>query len=178
MDRRPDRSLEQIPRAIAVRASGPTWFHEELVTPFLREAADPLTEEGFAWLGDAAGEFEVPQGLFETEEHETGPVAMIGGIPEAIAVAIFLGTSVGSWAVGRICDAIWDGRIRPALRQLSERRQEDTDLARRSIVVRIGAWFDTDGVFVEVIAELRPGETLETVEELVPEAFRRAFTWV
>jgi hypothetical protein len=165
------RSLKALSPALTSWQSGSVSFAGKLSMPFLEESILGLIEDGFS------EEPEIPVGLIDAQK--SGPTAVFG-VDDAIVVgiAIFLGTAMGQWAVGRICDEIWDKRVGPAFRKLLRRRKQGKGLAEKPLTFSFGAWFDTDTVFVQVIATLQKGESAEGIETLVPEAFRRAQAWL
>jgi len=166
-----ERSLKDLSPALTSWQSGQLFFTGKLSMPFLRESVHGLIQDGFS------EEPEIPAGLINTQE--SAPTGIFG-VDDAIVVgiAVFLATSMGQWAVGRVCDDIWDKRVKPAFRKLLKRRKQEKGLAERPLTVSFGAWFDTDGVFVQVIATLKKGESAEGIETLIPEAFRRAHAWL
>jgi len=157
-----------IPIEIASYQSGKLSFSNDLAMPFLEEAVIPLVQEGITETS------QYPIGF--TNVQTAGPTAIFGVDDAIVGIALFLGTGMGQWAIGRICDGIWVKTVRPALRHLFQRRREE--VGERALTFSFGAWFDTDGVFVQVITTLQQGEDAKKVEELVPEAFRRALTWI
>lgn len=102
----------------------------------------------------------------------------IGVAALTVGLSLFLGSSVGSWAVGHVCDSVWDKRVGPALEQLLDRRRDDPAAFWNAWTFRFGVWFDRDKVFVQVVGEIAGGDDGRALLELVPEAFRRAHEWL
>jgi hypothetical protein len=149
---------------------GKTTTNEELSLPFLFEAVSGLIEDGFEEQSQLPIDVISPQRTQPTAIFGVDDVALIG-------IAAFMGTSVGSWSIGRVCDDLWDKKIKPAVRNLYRRRKKN-GLDGQGVTLSFGVWFDVDQVFVQVIAALEPGQDSKAVEDLVPEAFRRAETWI
>ena len=149
---------------------GRVTVNEELSLPFLVEAIRGLTEDGFE---------EKSQLPIDVISHQKTLPSGVFGVDDAalIGIAIFMGTSVGSWSIGRVCDQVWDGKSKPAVRNLFGRRKEKC-LDSQKVILTFGVWFDVDQVFIQVIATLEPGHDSKVIEDLVPEAFRRAEAWI
>lgn len=166
-----ERALKDLSPALTSWQSGQRSFTKKLSMPFLEESVLGLIQDGFS------EDSEIPAGLIDTQK--SAPTGVFG-VDDVIIVgiAVFIGTAMGQWAVGKVCDEIWGKRIAPAFRKLLKRRNEEKGMDERPLTVSFGAWFDTDSVFVQVIATLQKGESAEGVETLVPEAFRRARAWL
>jgi hypothetical protein len=154
---------------VIVYDHGSTSFRRELASPFLQDAVASLVQE------ESPSNYEYP--IKFAKDIETNPTAMFGVDDAIVGIALFYRTPIGQWAFGRFCDEVWDKKIRPALRKLFLRRKEE-GAGDRALTFSFGAWFDTDRVYIQVIATLRQGEDATKIEDLVPEAFRHALSWI
>jgi hypothetical protein len=174
-----ERGLSEVPRAFSLTWGGKNHPVQELARPFLDELEGELTgAAGFQLLRQSFDDFHIPDEIFGLRKRDKGPTAVIDGITLVVGLSVFLGTSIGGWAVSRVCDDVFDAKVRPALARLFQKQQQDKILRRRELIVRFGAWYDTDGIFVEVIAAIGPEDDRDRVEELLPEAHRRALVWI
>ncbi|HVA54106.1 MAG TPA: hypothetical protein VNF05_11420 [Acidimicrobiales bacterium] len=148
---------------------GTNSFRRDLAYPFLEDAVGSLVQEG------PASTYEYP--IKFAKDVETRPTAMLGVNEAIIGISLFYRTPIGQWAFGRFCDEVWDEKIRPAMRKLFLRRKEE-GTGEGALTLSFGAWFNTDRVFIQVIATLNKGEDAKGIDDLVPEAFRSALTWI
>jgi hypothetical protein len=149
--------------------SGKLTFADELAMPFLRESIFALIKEGHE---------EVDEYPIEIAAVGKVPTAFFGVDDAVVGILLFSHTPMGQWAINRICDNVWDKTVRPAFRKLIKRRDKNGGLDGGALTLTFGAWFETDNVFVQVIASLKTGEDPKKIESLVPEAFHRARNWI
>jgi hypothetical protein len=150
--------------------SGKFSFSTELAMPFLEEAVGVLVKDG----GTETDRYPI---TFEAIGAK-GPIALFGFDDAIVGIMIFLHTPMGQWAVDRICDALWDKGLRPAVRRLFKRREKESGFGARPLTLCVGAWFDVDTVFVQVIVSLKQGEDAKKAQKLIPQAFQLAYDWI
>ena len=168
---------DDIAKAVRCGLGGPTSFHEEVGLPFVKELVEELGAEGFDENLEA---FDIPVDIMPSQKVK---VTNVFGVDDAIfvGVSIYLAGKVGSWALGRVCSSIYDGKIKPALKRLAgklrkaELRSPTPD---RPVIVRLGTWYDSDNVLVLVIADVRSDDELNNVGQLATEAQEAAIKWV
>jgi hypothetical protein len=150
---------------------------------FLSDIAQPFSNDVFEQLasldvGESLDEFDVPPDLFPPSR---GPTNMAGLNLLMVGVVHFVGTSVGSWAVGKVCDEIFDAKIRPALVRLRmklTKKERWQPTKERPLNFRFGVWYDVDKVYIDVRAEATSLTELEQLEGLVPQAHKSALPWI
>ena len=149
---------------------------QEYVLPFVRDVADGLHEAGLADLGKSGLRLSVPNELLGGGTR-TSPTAVIDPWTVFVGVSLFLGATVGDWALGKMLDEIYEAKIRPALKKLLTRTRAQKD--GPGLVFTIGTWFDVDEVYVEVVVETGPeDEDIDGYDDLVKQAWLQARDWV
>ena len=162
------------------RFQGSASDYRNIAGPFVEGAEHRLRTMGFVdaseWLASSATNTNPP---FELAKRTQTFRADIGLSGVAVGIVIFLGSTVGSWAVSKVCDEIYEKGIRPHLRatlkRLTKKRQETP---HRSLAFQFGVWFAADNVYVQVIMEIDPGEDSEKLQALIPQAFVYARQWL
>lgn len=145
-------------------------FQREFWSP----TGESLEAEGFEYVGDIDGSLHLPPTL-STEYRQIQPTAVLGIDDAIVGISLFIATGVGQWAIGKICDELWERRFRdPLARMLKRRRTEG--YADKSMGVLFGVWYDTDGVYIGAVATLTADGENEV--ELIPEAQRRGLEWI
>jgi hypothetical protein len=165
--------------AYSIRSSGPHKQNKIAVELFSVPAEMSLEAEGFEFVGDVHSSLHLPPGLLP----EAGPTGAEGAtqvIPIALAIVgvhIFLTTPLGDWAVGKVCDEIWDNKLRGPLRKLFKRRREE-GYGDRRLAISFGAWYDSDGVYIGAEGELNAEDADTGVADLFPAAQRAGLAWI
>jgi hypothetical protein len=100
--------------------------------------------------------FSAPKGLFPKSKLEDRfPRADLVISALVVGIILFLGTSVGSWVVGKLCDEYYNAKLRPALVGLVRRwRKDKYSRGKHSPVAISDHWFDVDQVLVRVALPL------------------------
>jgi hypothetical protein len=165
---------------VGYKGSYTTSEFDEVVMPFLKNVDSGLRKLGFVdaqeWLLNY-GSSDVPLALTRRV-----PASRTGSaISEfLIGIGIFLGSSIGGWAVKKFCDEVYDVSIGPSVRQLMTKLAKRNQNEQESRILRfqLGVWFATDRVHVQLVLETDGKEDTEVLMTLIPEAFRRAQRWV
>src|SRR5215203_5779854 len=97
-------------------------------------------------------------------------------LPLVATVSIFLGTSVGAWAVEKVCDELYEAKNTPCIQELAPQLREKRKRKRENslIIVQSRVWYDVDQVMVNVVVIADSEEELEQAEPLIPEAHKKA----
>ena len=174
-----DKSLTDIKIDVIEFARGRTSMHDELATPFFGDFEKQGADLKFT--GTLEG-FSVPDDISSAYRARNGGRPAVWGVGELIALVLFLGASIGSWAVGKVCDELYANKVRPALKALKDRlsnlwSNEDGTLFQQH-TFQFGVWYDVDRVFVLVIAEYNTPKELDVIDDLIPRAHRAAFAWI
>ena len=157
--------------AIAASMSGDPSFQSELAFPFSKEVVKSLSEAGVPELDDSH-DFSPPPWLAARAGQP--PTAMLDPLSLGVSLVLFSRTPAGEWAIEKICETLWEGAAKPALRRLFGRREPGTRAATETVRLRMAMWFEEDRLFVEVVADVAPGDDVRTLEQLISEAFRLA----
>lgn len=148
--------------------------------PFFEGAEHKLRKMGFVdaseWLASSATSTNAPFELAKRTQTFRADIGLSGVV---VGIIVFLGSTVGSWAVSKVCDEIYEKGIRPHLRatlkRLAKKRQGPP---HRGLVFQFGVWFAADNVYVQVIMEIDPVEDGEKLQALIPQAFVYAREWL
>lgn len=174
-----EKSFSAVLQRVLVIHAGRTTPNKVLGEPFVQEVVESLRNSGY---GNAVDN---PQGYPYGDGYPYG-VGSRGFTADAgvgefvIGFSIFLGTSVGSWAVGKICDDLWAQKIAPALRNMAakyKRRFEKKENAI-DVIFRLEVYYGHDDLKVVVYSKSSSTASIESLERLVPEAEKRALAWV
>ena len=168
---------DNIAKAVRCGLGGPTSFHKEVGLPFVKELVEELGAEGFDENLEA---FDIPAGVMPSREFKATNVFGVDDVI-FIGVSIYLAEKVGSWALGRVCNSIYDGKIKPALKGLAGKLRKTkvwVPTPDRPVIIKLGTWYDSDKLFVLVIADIRSDDELDNVGQLVTEAQKSALEWV
>lgn len=171
---------EQVWDGIDVRAYSMATYgklNERIVSrEFWGPAGAQLEAEGFEYVADLDDGLSLPPAL-QIEPSSSRPTAVIGVDDALVAISLYLAVRVGDWAVGRVCDYLWDRRMRKPLDTMLERRRAE-GYANETMVFAFGVWYDLDGVYIGTRATLGPDEDGATLADLTPEAQRRGLEWI
>ena len=143
------QDLETIDRTALDSLGGTNTWLDSLTMPFIKDAQSALTPAGF---GDSLIGLHVPPGLLPRGGQPV--TAIVGPAELLLGISIFLATSIGSWAVGKVCDEILDKKIGPSFRELKKRYVQTGPNPPPPIKFEFSVWYDVDEVYVRVIAEL------------------------
>ncbi len=159
----------------ALGAFGSSTFWENVILPFVNDTGEVLKSAGFT---DALDSFSAPSGIYSRKPRF---VADAGATTIFIGLMVFLGSSIGSWAVGRTCDHFFDENIKPVLKRLKKRIEKRDDEGGGSFhpfEVRCGLWYEPERVLVQVLVQIeRPGD-LKTASLHIAAAQRAAANWL
>jgi hypothetical protein len=179
-----EKKLEQIPRAAAGASRGKFSQMEEFGQPFFDEIWEALHQAGFVDFDPSymQDNFDVPAEISAIEIRTGQPTMVFGPGEFCLAISLFLGTSLGQWAVAKAYDEVYNAKLRPALQNLFAklRKRRNAKRGTRSPEITtlvFNFWFDTSQVLVRVLAKVKPEEDHNAVEALVPEALRKALAW-
>lgn len=174
-----EQGLGDLPvRAYDIRLSGPYKQNKIASELFGLPAGTSLEADGFEFVGDVDSSLHLPPGLLP-ETGRTGAEGATQAIPALalLGVHIFLQTPLGDWAVGKVCDEIWDHKLRGPLRKLFKRRRKE-GYGERRLAISFGAWYDIDGVYIGAEGELNAEDADTGVADLFPAAQRAGLAWV
>jgi hypothetical protein len=120
--------------------------------PFVTDSDEVLKEIGFV---DTIAGFTTPNELLPGRSREI--TADLGASGAFIGLMIFLGSSVGSWAIGKACDGLFESKLRPVLARLTEKIRS-VRAQKRSLGVpfqfRCATWYEHDQLLVQVTVEI------------------------
>ncbi len=156
--------------------AGPNHELQKIVKPFMNEVYEGLEEEGFK--SEDLRDFNIPGNLLPAPEFHTGPRGDFGASALVIGVSVFLGTTIGAWAVEKVCDEVYDVKIRPAFRNLLTNWGKSKNKQHPATTIRFSIWYDVDQIMVNVVAEGSSKEELKQASELIPEAHKAALSWL
>lgn len=165
---------------IAVRAYTITSYgllrERKIQSEFWSPAGESLEADGFEYVGDVDDSLNLPPTLLSKSRNMEPTMAV--GVDDAIVIlSLFIATSVGQWAVGKVCDELWERKFRkPFARMLKRRRSEG--FASKPMTVSFGVWYDTDGVYIGATATVTADDWDNRLADLIPEAQRRGQEWV
>jgi hypothetical protein len=135
-----------------------------------------LEADGFEFVGDIKDSLHLPPTMAPASG-EISPTAVIGADDAIVAVSLYIAATVGQWAVGKICDILWERQFRNPLVKMLKRRREE-GFADKPMIVSFGVWYDTDGVYIGATTTLTGGEDEDRLADLIPEAQRRGLEWI
>lgn len=161
---------EQPTEAIITSMRGSLTFQHDLAFPFLTEVVEALDDVGIPELDDSQNF--TPPSWWEERKTTQLPTAFLDPVSLVVAIVLFSRAPAGAWAIDRICDTLWEKAARPALTGLVGKRKPGSSGGSNTVRFRIGTWFEEDKLFVEVVADLEPGDNGRALEQLVPQAFR------
>jgi len=173
-----------IEKGFLVSAGGMLFAQNEIVMPFLHDAASKLKALGFT--GDDKA-FDLPQDVFKGLHSSKDPQAFIEPITFLMGISIFLGTPIGVWAVNKVCDEVYNNAIRPAFqsawasffkRNKGGKKKQEQMLLVSPVRFTFGVWYDVDKIYIRVIAEIEKAEELEKIQPLVAEAHKAGLQWI
>lgn len=155
---------------------------KDYAMPFLAEIDNSLAELGMGTGEQStdASSFSVPEGLFpKSKLADTLPRADLGISALVVGVTLFLGTSVGSWAVQKLCDEYYNAKVRPALVGLVRRWRKDKHSRGKPPPVAVfDHWFDVDQVLVRVALWLDGQVDKSDPTKHITEALRSAQDYI
>lgn len=145
---------------------------QELTFPFISNFANELRETGFE------KELDNPK-WHKPIVNEFNPRADLGLTPILIVLGISIGSSIGSWAVGKFCDFLW-GKTKNAFVTLKERYKKVEKAQGEPVQINfsIEVHYDNDNLSVHVDGIATSLSEIDSIERLVPEAQKKAFSWV
>ncbi len=163
-------------KAVQFAAHGNSTFLEDVALPFSQDVSAQLRESGFE---DSLDGFQVPADLFPPRR---GPTNVFGVETLLLGVTIYLGGKIGGWAVGGICDEIFNAKIKPALGRLTKvfqgTEQRWSPESGRPLRVQFGVWYNPDQLYVDVVAEVESLDEFENLARLIPQAHEAALSWI
>ncbi len=165
--------LKEVIKGIGFGWRGTSSFARGVAMPIIDAVANDLRACGLAEALDD------PQFPPDESPRTIQPRADAFVVPALVALSIFVGSSIGSWVVGKLCNEMWDVHIGPALKRW--RRAKESDGKARfdtPFEFRVGCYFATDDLKVTVTTIVGSEHDLEEMERLLPEAERRALQWV
>jgi hypothetical protein len=166
------RSLDSIEKAVLYSFSG---SQSSLLRAFIDDVGPRLSAAGFR---DSLDAFHIPSGVLPRRRKARyraagGPVELL------IGVSLFIGASIGSWAVKKVCDEVFEKKIRPGYLKLKARFSKKGTIAiPRPLKFQLGIWYDVDQVYVQVIVEVSTPEEFDCAEQLILAAQKAALNWV
>jgi hypothetical protein len=167
-----DKSIQDLVQGIIVSFGGREPYVQELARPFFDQLIKDFRIAGFQ------EQLDNPRWHRATASRSR-PKLEAGIIPLAMGFGIFVGASIGSWAVGKVCDDLWD-KTRNAFRDLRKKFKGNSDnsggATRIQFSLEVHYANDSLSVIVEGIADT-PTE-LDEIEQLIPEAQMRALSWI
>jgi hypothetical protein len=178
MDKGDDRQLDDVPiRAFQLSCGGRYSEIGRVALPFAEDVEAALKSAGFTDLDDTRG-LRLPPGLLGSAAPAV-PSATLDQVRDlVIQISLFIGSGLGTWAVEKVADEIYEGKVRPTLKKMFTRRRRSKELNSSPMTVLFGSWYDTDGVYIGVIADLAPREDPKSIMDLLPEAQRRGLGWI
>ncbi|MFI5026163.1 MAG: hypothetical protein ACHQCI_05375 [Solirubrobacterales bacterium] len=165
---------------IAVRAYSITSFgslsERRIQEEFWSPAGTSLEADGFEYVGDVDGSLHLPSTLL-AKNRRLEPTAVFGVDDAIVAISLFMAAGVGQWAIGKVCDTLWDGKLRGPLAKMLKRRRKE-GYAGEPMTVSFGVWYDTDGVYIGAVASLGVSDEDDRLVDLIPEAQQRGLEWI
>jgi hypothetical protein len=131
----------------------------ELAADLAGELTSPLGALGFSECNDS----ETPPSI---RNEPTGDLAVLG-------LTIFVGSSVGSWLVGKLCDEVFEGHIRPAFKRAWSKLNNGHQDNSRPIIFTFNVEYEHSDTLVEVRCKCSSLEDLEVMIRLIPEAHKK-----
>lgn len=163
------KRLQQLLDGITMSFTGPTDFADGYALPLVQGIGEGVRKAG---LARALDEPILPPHAKRLRTHVKMDAAITTAI---IGLAVFLGSSLGSWAVSRVCDELWDNRIRPVL---SRFRRSKLKRSATPFWLEFSVYYAHDDVTVTVRALVASNRDLLAAERLVPAAERKALAFL
>lgn len=170
-----EKQLADMVQGFMFSFGGSTNMVEELYAPLEEEIAASLTAAG---LEEA---LKNPRRIPTDPPPRKAPVkADMFSTPFFIGIAVFMATTLGSWAVTKLTDEVYDAKIRPALLKLAGRYRNDYEAKgyAYSVEFEFRVYYDTDELEVTIKARADSAKEIEALAALIPEAEKRALAWV
>jgi hypothetical protein len=168
-----DSKHSDFQKAITINISGNSNFRE-LIGQLEVELYHEFECLGYIDASEAT-QIQIPRSLYPKQRHfRTEPIGLI-------SIAIFLGTTIGAWALEKILDEILEQKIKPAFQKLKnnfmrkDAKDESTDL---EITFKFGIWYAADQVYINVVARLATPEDFDSLEFLLPQVEQAAYDWL
>jgi hypothetical protein len=152
-------------------------FLDEVALPFSRDVHSRLTVIG---VDESLDGVNVPSDLFPLAKGPTN----VFGVDDAVflGVAVFVATKLGDYALGKVLDEVFEDGVVPALksmvRRLKGKKGTWSPSTHGEFEFRFGAWYDTDKVYVNVVAAIDSLDDMKNLESLVPTAHKSAVGWI
>lgn len=170
--------LSSIETAMWVSGAGRLRARQEIEKPFLDAFAEHAVEAGLEipahGPAGSVPEFASPSVSLE----DRLPKLDFGLSAFAVGALIFIGSTVGQWVVGRLCDHVYDDKLKPAFRELRRRARAEQEQNGGSAVLHLDHWFDVDQVLIRIEIDLATGDDDDGDLELIREVLRRARAWI
>ena len=165
--------LREIIKGIGFGWRGTSSFANGIAMPIIDAVANDLRALG---LAKALDDPEFPP---DEPPSRMQPRADAFVVPSLVAISLFVGGSIGSWAIGKMLDEVWSAHIGPALKRWRTSGQSDGKFHFDTpFEFRLGCYFADDDLRVTVTSVVASEKDLEEVERLLPEAERQALEWV
>lgn len=169
------KDLKSVERAALFVQRGSHHWVTSLTLPFVEKVGSELTAAGF---GDSLEAFHIPPGVLPPRK-AFRPRAALAPVELLIGVTLFVGASIGSWVVKKICDEVFEKKIRPGFEKLKEQfAHKKGKITPPPMKLTIGIWYDVDQLYVQVIAEVTDPKDFDRAADLILDAQRAALTWV
>lgn len=170
-----DTSLSDIVKGFTAGYNANVSFVKTIYDPFVDDIKQSFQEAG---LENALSNPQKIPNL--TNPKNTKPSANWVVAPFIVGTTIFLATTIGSWAVNKLTDELYDARIRPALLKMAERYRQQYEAKGYDYDLDFDfrVYYETDELEVVVKAKAASAKEIETIVELIPEAEKAALAWV
>jgi hypothetical protein len=169
-----ERSIHNVVKGLVYNFGGTASEMDELALPFVNEF--------FHDLGNAGFQAQIDKPVWHRPPARYPfPRAEVDFTPLVVTIGIFLGSSIGAWAVEKVCDDIWVrskrafGNLKKKFNTLSRKK---SGYGPPQLLIRFETYYENDGLSVVVEGVAKDAKELESIERLVPEAQKRALTWL
>lgn len=169
-----EKSLQQVVHGIVFGGGGKNHYVQELSGPFF----DQLSRD----LRDAGYEKALSEPVWKDElKQRARPTAVFDPVSFSIIVGCFVGSAIGSWAIGKVCDELWgkfNGSFKTLKTNYKKRAAENKRLVPDEIKFNVDFHFRNDEISVVVEGTAQNESEIDSFESLLPKAVRQALAWI
>jgi hypothetical protein len=147
----------------------------EIAREFWSPVGKSLLSDGIEYVGDVESTFNLPDGLVPPAGN-TMPEASLA-IVALLALSVFVKQGAADWAVAKVCDQIWERKLRSPFEKLLKRRK-DEGYGSTPLRISLGAWYDKDRVYIGINGDVHADEDQDRLLSLFPAAQQKGLAWL
>lgn len=147
----------------------------KLAREFWSPVGDSLGADGIEYVEEVRSSFHLPDGLVPPANKIMPQNSFVLGA--VLALSLFVAEGAGQWGVAKVCEHIWEHKLRAPFERLLKRRQQE-GYGSTPLTVSLGTWYDKDRIFIGFLGEVRADEDHGRLVALFPTAQLRGLAWL